>query len=198
MRALAPRVTVLLLGVTLGCHRHDNATTVVPTAWAARAYRFLIDVPGVYLTGRFVVADTQVFLEVDSDCEFTGAPDSPDGMRSTWYECDRTAEGVLFQLRIDQVDPVKKSLWYARIRVPDRKTVCPRYTVYGECIEGLRERRVKWIERYGAIIVTRGLAAAPPDSNAHISLPRGPRQFRARCDTTAFNNGCDRTERHER
>jgi hypothetical protein len=180
---------LFLAGVA--CHRNRDAETEHLTTVVDGAYRLLIDVPGVYLTGRFVVADTQVFLEVDSDCEFVESPNSTDGMRSTWYECDRTAEGAFFQLRISQVDPLKKSFWYARIRVPDRRTVCPRYSIYGECIEGVYERRVRWIERYGAIIVTRGLAGAPPDSNANLTLPRAPGPLRARCDTTAFTKGCE-------
>jgi len=184
-------IAVLLLASS-ACHRNREVALERLTDGVDGGYRFLIDVPGVYLTGRFVVADTQVFLEVDSDCEFVDAPTASGEMRSSWYECDRTAEGAFFQLRISQVDPVKKSLWYARIRVPDTKTVCPRYTIYGQCIEGIRERRVKWIDRYGAMIVTRGLAGTPPDSSARITVPRGSRPLRARCDTTAFNKACER------
>ena len=180
----------LLFLASVACHRNREVATDRPTASVDGAYRLLIDVPGVYLTGRFVVADTQVFLEVDSDCEFVESPNSLDGMRSSWYECDRTAEGGFLQLRISQVDPVKKSFWYARIRVRDRKTVCPRYSIYGDCIEGVHERRVRWIERYGAIIVTRGLAGTPPDSSA-FTVPRASKPLRMRCDTTAFNQGCE-------
>ena len=58
---------LLLLGVSMACHRHGNATSAVPSYPIDGAYRFLIDVPGVHMTGRFVVADTQVYLDVDAD-----------------------------------------------------------------------------------------------------------------------------------
>ena len=183
-------VMAVLLLAGVACHRNRDVAVERLTGGVDGAYRFLIDVPDLYLTGRFVVADTQVFLEVDADCEFVESPNSSDGMRSTWYECNRTAEGGFLQLRISQVDPVKKSFWYARIRVSDRETRCA-YSIYGECMEGYRARGTRWIERYGAMIVTRGLAGAPPDSVVPIA-PRGSRPLRARCDTTAFSKGCER------
>src|SRR5688572_28198184 len=80
---------LLLLGASMDCQRHGN-TTSAPDYPIDGAYRFLIDVPGVHMTGRFVLADTMVYLDADAECEFADAPRSSDGMRSTWYDCNRT------------------------------------------------------------------------------------------------------------
>lgn len=184
------RSMIAVLLACLACHRHREVVPERLTAGVDGAYRFLIDVPGVYMSGRFVIADTQVFLDTDYECVFADAPKSSDGLRSTWYDCNRTPDGAFLQLRISQVDPVKKSLWYARYRVADTRRRCTVYSIHGECIEGYRARGTRWVDRYGAMIVTRGLAGTPPDSVAQI-VPRGSRPLRARCDTTAFSKECE-------
>lgn len=189
MRLAHLRGAILLLGASMACQRHGNTTSAVPNYPIDGAYRFLIDVPGVYMTGRFVLADTLVYLDADADCQFADAPKSSDGLRSTWYDCNRTRDGAFLQLRISQVDPVKKSLWYARMRVPDTETRCTQYTVAGDCVEVLRARGMKWVDRYGAIIVTRGLPGTPPDSVLRI-VPHGSKPLRARCDTIATKVPC--------
>jgi hypothetical protein len=42
---------LLLLGASMACHRHGNTTSAVPDYPIDGAYRFLIDVPGVHMTG---------------------------------------------------------------------------------------------------------------------------------------------------
>jgi hypothetical protein len=86
---------------------------------------------------------------------------------------------------------VKKSLWYARMREYDEGLRCTRISIYGECFDRYYGRATKWVDRYGAMIVTRGLAGTPPDSSARITVPGGSKPLRARCDTTAFSKGCE-------
>jgi hypothetical protein len=80
------------------------------------------------MSGYFVVADTQVFLDVARTCEPAVAPKASDGMRASWFDCNRSREGSFLQLRISQIDPVNRSRWYARMRVLDSVTRCSQYT----------------------------------------------------------------------
>jgi hypothetical protein len=183
-------MVVVLLAASVACHRNREIAVERPTAAQLEgAYSFTINSNGIFMEGRFVIADTQVFLYVDARCEFADAPESSEGMRATWFDCNRTREGAFLQLRISQVDPVNKSRWHARRRELDTVTRCAVYTVNGDCTQVVRARGMKWVDRYGQMIVTRGM---PPIGwqDERRSQPTGSRPLRVRCDTSATGSNC--------
>jgi hypothetical protein len=139
------------------------------------------------MDGRFVVADTQVFLHVDRACAVTDAPKSSEGMRATWFQCGGSIGGSFIQLRISRVDPVNRSRWYARMRVADTVNRCMQYTARGDCTQLLRAYGMKWVDLYGNMTVVRGMLA--PDTS-RAPNPSGTRPLRARCDTSATSTSC--------
>jgi len=182
------RVSLLLLAaVAVACHRHRQDTETLPSAPVDGVYSFTINKLPVYMDGRFVVADTQVFLYVDRSCTLTDAPKSSDGMRATWFQCGGSIGGSFIQLRISRVDPVNRSRWYARMRVPDTVERCTQYTTRGDCTQVLRAYGMKWVDLYGNMTVVRGMLA--PDTS-RAPNPRGTRPLRARCDTSAASTSC--------
>jgi hypothetical protein len=180
---------VLLLATTVGCHRNREIAVEPPGGPVDGAYAFTLKGADVYMEGRFVIADTQVFLYTNSRCELADAPEQSGGMRATWFDCNRTRDGAVLQLRISQVDPVNRSRWYARMRVLDVITRCNVYTVNGDCVELARARGLKWVDRYGQMIVTRGLPPIGPPDEKRLE-PTGSRPLRVRCDTSAAGSNC--------
>jgi hypothetical protein len=180
---------LMVLVSSMACHRNRSALDAVPKYRLDGAYAFTVNGEGVYMSGYFVVADTQVFLDVARTCEPAAAPKASDGMRASWFDCNRTREGGFLQLRISEVDPVNRSRWYARMRVPDTVTRCTQYTTTGVCTQVVRARGMKWVDRHGTMVVTRGLPGTPPDTGRSIE-PTGSRRLRIRCDTSAAGQAC--------
>lgn len=188
MRRPFRRVSLLLLSaVSLACHRNRQDTGIHPSAPVDGAYSFTIHRLPVYMDGRFVVADTQVFLYVDRPCTLTDAPRSSEGLRATWFQCGGSIGGSFIQLRISSVDPVNRSRWYARMRVADTVNRCMQYTARGDCTQLLRAYGMKWVDLYGNMTVVRGML--PPDTS-RAPTPSGTRPLRARCDTSASGTSC--------
>jgi hypothetical protein len=180
---------LMVLVSSVACHRARTAGDAIPKYPADGAYAFTIDGQGVYMSGHFVLADTQVFLDVAGRCEPAAAPKASDAMRASWFDCNRTREGGFLQLRISQVDPVNRSRWYARMRVLDVVTRCTQYTTSGDCTEVLRATGMKWVDRYGTMVVSRGLPGTRPDTGRPI-VPKDARRLRIRCDTSAAGPAC--------
>ena len=188
MRCLFVRASLLLvIAVSVACHRNRQDTGTLPSTPVEGVYSFTIRKLPVYMDGRFVVADTQVFLYVDRRCTLTDAPKSSEGMRATWFQCGGSIGGSFIQLRISRVDPVNRSRWYARMRVPDTVERCTQYTTRGDCTQVLRAYGMKWVDLYGNMTVVRGMLA--PDTS-RAPNPSGTRPLRARCDTSATSTSC--------
>ena len=188
MRRPFLRVSFLLVAVvSVACHRNRQETATVPAYPLDGVYSFTIHKLPVYMEGQFVVADTQVFLHVDRSCTLTDAPRSSEGMRATWFQCGGSIGGSFIQLRISNVDPVNRSRWYARMRVPDTVERCTQYTTSGDCTQVLRAYGMKWVDLYGNMTVVRGMLA--PDTS-RAPNPPGTRPLRARCDTSATSTSC--------
>jgi hypothetical protein len=183
---------LLLLLTSMACHRRADTTEALPKQPVDGAYRFILETDGVVMEGRFVIADSQVFLDGEDRCELVDVSKTSDD-QAKWFDCFRTQTGSFLQLRISLVDPVRKSIWHSRIRVRDTVLPCKQYTAYGECVQSLRSHATKWVDRYGAMIVTRGLPGTPPDSGLQLAPP-GSRPFRMRCDTTIAMGSCNGRE----
>lgn len=184
------RVSLLLLSaVSVACHRNRGDTEMPPSHVLDGAYSFKLTTNPLFpgMEGQFVVADTQVFLYVDRACEPVEAPKSSEGMRAAWFQCGGSIGGTFLQLRISKVDPVNRSRWYARMRVPDEVVRCTQYTTSGDCTHGVRALGMKWVDRYGNMTVVRGILA--PDTS-RAPNPSGTRPLRARCDTSATRTSC--------
>ena len=187
------RVSLLLVTmVSAACHRNRQETGMPASYPLDGVYSFTIHKLPVYMDGRFVVADTQVFLHVDRQCTLTDAPRSSEGMRATWFQCGGSIGGSFIQLRISRVDPVNRSRWYARMRVPDTVERCTQYTTRGDCAQVMRAYGMKWVDLYGNMTVVRGMLA--PDTSRAPNAS-GTRKLRARCDTSATGTSCSREPR---
>jgi hypothetical protein len=178
---------VLLLASSISCFRH-RSVELPPNQSIDGAYHFSVkrnngDIYGI-MEGRFVIADTQVFLYTNANCELADTPRTSDGQRATWFDCNRTREGGVFQLRISQTDPINKSLWYSRSRELNTVTRCIIYSTSGTCTRWGRARGMEWVNRYGPMMVTRGLPV--PLDTGRAPVPGLPRQLKSRCDTTAI------------
>ena len=186
-RPFVPVSLLLITAIPGACHRNRQVTETHPSAPVEGVYSFTIHRVPVYMDGRFVVADTQVFLHVDRACTLTDAPRSSEGMRATWFQCGGSIGGSFIQLRISSVDPVNRSRWYARMLVADTVNRCMQYTTRGDCTQLLRARGMKWVDLYGNMSVVRGMPA--PDTS-RAPNPRGTRPLRARCDTSGISTSC--------
>jgi hypothetical protein len=184
------RMSLLLVAVvSVACHRNRGDTEMPPSKALDGAYSFKLTTNPLFpgMEGQFVVADTQVFLYVERACEPVDAPKSSEGMRAAWFQCGGSLGGTFLQLRISKVDPVNRSRWYARMRVPDTVERCTQYTTRGDCTQGLRAYGMKWVDLYGNMTVVRGMLA--PDTS-RAPNPPGTRPLRARCDTSATRTSC--------
>ena len=83
-RPFVPVSLLLITAIPVACHRNRQVTET-PSAPVEGVYSFTIHRVPVYMDGRFVVADTQVFLHVDRACTLIDAPRSSEGMRATWF-----------------------------------------------------------------------------------------------------------------
>jgi hypothetical protein len=181
----------VLLVTGAACHRPREMAPQIPLAGIDGNYAFTISNP-FKLEGQLVVAHSRVYLIEPKRCVPIDGPKSSEEMRSSWYECvsgaqARPGEGYL-RLRFSEVDLLNRSRWYARMRVPDTVLRCTRYQTTGDCVEVLRARGMKWVDRNGSITVVKGFVLQP-DTGRGTILP-GSKPLRTRCDTTVGPAPC--------
>ena len=190
-RSSADLFTALVLMSTVACYRPREMAPQVPLAGIDGKYSFTISNPSLKMEGQFVVAYSQVYVLAPRRCVPVDGPKSSDEMRASWFECSgnqkQRGESSL-RLRISEVDPINLSRWYAHMYVPDTVSRCTRYTATGDCVELLRARGMKWVDRNGSITVVRGFPVAP-DTGAS-TVPAGIKRLKAKCDTTTMGSNC--------
>ena len=192
MRDLTMRGTfLLLLALVPACHQPREMAPQVPLAGIDGKYTFTINNPPLKVEGTFLVAYSEVHLLTPSNCKPIEGPKSSDAMRAAWFECwgaNQKRPEPFLRLRFSEIDPINQSRWYARMRVQDTVLRCTRYQTTGDCVELLRARGMKTVDRNGSITVIRGFPAAVDTGNAEPS--GGAKRLRARCDTSATSASC--------
>ena len=196
-RSSAVVSTVLALGSALACYRPREMAPQVPLDGIDGKYSFTISNETVKMEGKFIVAYSQVHMLEPRRCVPVDGPKSSDGLRASWFECSggnqRQRGESSLRLRISEVDPINLSRWYAHMRVPDTVSRCTRYTASGDCVELLRARGMKWVDRNGSITVVKGF---PVGSDTGRSVqPSGSQRLRARCDTGRVKGSCGPREK---
>lgn len=191
-----PRAWIFaLFAAPMACHQPRQMAPQVPLAGIDGNYTFTISSQSIKLEGQFIVAYSKAYLLSPKHCVPTEGPEASEEMRAAWYECwgqqgRSTREASSLRLRISEVDPINRSRWYARMRVPDTVVRCTRYMTTGDCTEILRARGMKWVDRNGSITVLRGFTAQPDTGRGND--PAGDRRLRIRCDTSAVTRNCER------
>jgi hypothetical protein len=153
-------------------------------------YSFTIANP-FKMEGRFIVAQSTAHMIEPRRCVPIEGPKSSEGLRASWFECVAGTQGrpsgASLRLRISEIDPIKQSRWYQRTVVLDTDERCTMYQ-NGMCVQGIRTRGQKWVDRNGSITVVRGWPEQPDTSRAPD--PSSPRRLRVRCDTSAVSGAC--------
>jgi hypothetical protein len=180
---------VLLVGVA-ACHQPRHMAPQVPLAGIDGKYTFTIANP-FKMEGRFIITHSTAYMIEPRRCVPIEGPKSSDALRSSWFECvagtQARPSGASLRLRISAVDPINQSRWYQRTTVLDTQARCTMYQ-NGQCVQGVRARGRKWVDRNGSITVVRGWPEQPDTSRT--PEPSTPRRLRVRCDTTAVSGAC--------
>ena len=182
-----------LLAIIPACHQPREMAPQVPLAGIDGKYTFTINTAQLKMEGTFLVAYSEVHVLTPRNCVPIEGPRASDAMRAAWFECWGGGAESSLRLRFSEVDPVNQSRWYARMRVQDTVVRCTRYQASGDCVEALRARGMKTVDRNGSITVVRGLPVVPDTGRA--DPPAGRKPLRVRCDTTGVDRSCLMSDR---
>jgi hypothetical protein len=192
------RMFLGLLAILPACHQPREMAPQIPLEGIDGKYTFTVNSHQVKVEGTFLVAYSQVHVLTPRNCVPIDGPKSSDGMRAAWFECwgaNQKRPEPSLRLRFSEIDPIDQSRWYARMRVQDTVVRCTRYQASGDCVEILRARGMKTVDRNGSITVVRGFPAA---IDTGTTEPSGAiKRLRARCDTTARSASCTKSRGEE-
>lgn len=192
------RTLIGLLAILPACHQPREMAPQVPLVGIDGNYTFTISNAWLQMEGQFLVAYSQVHVLAPRSCVPIDGPKASDEMRASWFECwgGKSRSESSLRLRFSEIDPIRQSRWYARMRVQDTVIRCTRYQSNGDCVEILRARGMKWSDRNGSITVVRGFPAAP-DTGATMPS-RDVKRLRAKCDTGVTSVSCTKSRGEDR
>jgi hypothetical protein len=190
--------SAVFLVLAMACHRPREMAPQIPLEGIDGKYTFTISNP-FKMEGQFLVAYSRVYLITPKRCVPIEGPRASDEMRAAWFECNARGQAgpgdASLRLRISEIDPVNHSRWYQRTTVMDTVLRCTRYQASGDCVELLRARGRKWVDRNGSMTVERGWPARA--DTGRTPDPSGRGQLRVRCDTSATPGACAPDARKE-